>query len=158
MRRLLFAAVLLAGCAAQNSLEGSLSDQVSLEFTSVRIERGEHEVAVAYLDSVSTAGDDTVMKIVANIDGVDLSKGGEVDLNATVTDGSKRGSITRAVHDDSRREFPALVRGKLSFDSNPKVGAENSGSFSLLFDQGGQLGAGRTAFGDFAGNVVEAGK
>ena len=158
MRWLLLASILLTGCATQSSLEGSLSDQVSLEFTSVRVERGEHEVSVAYLKSVSAEGNDTVLKIVANIDGIDLSEGGSVNLTEAIKGGANRGALTRAVHDDSRREFPPLVRGTLNLDANPKAGTEVSGSFSVLFDQGGQLGAGRTAFGDFAATVVEAGK
>lgn len=157
-RTLLLCALLLAACAPASSLQGSLMDEVSLDFDAIRIERSEHAVAVSYLHSLpGTTGQDVVLSLVANTDGVDLRHGGTLTLTDSMADDSLRGSVARSVHDDSRRTFAGLARGSIAFDAEPRVGAKVSGNMSLLFATTGGLGAGRTAFGDFAGTVAAGG-
>jgi len=153
-------ALLVAGCGAGNSLEGSLSDQVSLAFDEVQVQRSATALAVAYLRSPpGGGGKDTVLKVVAATEGLDLARGLTIDLTQKLADGTTvRGSFTRAVSGDARRDFPPLVRGLIRFDGAPALGAKVSGSFSALFAQGGSVGAGRTAFGDFSAGVTEAGQ
>jgi hypothetical protein len=154
------AAVLaLAACGAGSSLEGSLSDDASLSFDQVQVQRaGDSAIALVYLRSLPAGGgQDTVLKVVANTSGLDLSAGLTIDLAETVGN-SARGSVTRAVSDDARRDFPALVRGKLHFDGAPAVGSKATGNFTVTFGQGGSIGSGKTAFGDFSATISEAGQ
>lgn len=150
---------LLASCAPANSLQGSLSASVSLDFQSVTIQEADSTVAVSFLSPApGTSGENIVLEIVADLTGLDMSHGGAVNLTDTLPDGSLRGSVTRAVSGDDRRTFPPLVRGSLVFDDDPTIGAHVTGSFSILFaqDQTGDLGAGQTVYGTFTGTVTNA--
>jgi hypothetical protein len=158
IRRLSVLPVLLAlaGCGAPNTLEGSLGDQVSLTFDTVEIQRSPTAIAVAYLKALpGGGGHDTVLELVATVDAATLEKAGSINLVEKVGDGL-RGAATRAVSGDPRRDLPPLVRGTLAFEGAATSGKSVSGSFSVLFDQGGSVGAGRTAFGDFTATVAEA--
>jgi hypothetical protein len=150
----------VASCGAGNSLEGSLSDEVTLTFDQVQVQRSDTSVAVIYLRSLPAGGgNDTVFKVVANLTGLDATRALDVDLSEALPGSSAvRGSFTRAVTGDARRDFPPLVRGRLHVDGPPDAGKHVSGSFTSLFGQGGTLGAGRTAFGDFTATVTGAGQ
>jgi hypothetical protein len=149
-------ALALCGCAP-NSLQGSLGQDMSLSFDSITIQRTADEVSVSYLKGIPGAtGNDIVFEIIANTDGVSLSKGGSINLAQVLSDGTLRGSIARVVHDNPSNTFPPIVRGTLTFGQNPAVGARVSGSFTLLFGEGGEIGSGTTAFGTFVANVVAA--
>jgi hypothetical protein len=152
----LIGAIVLGGCSVTSTLEGSLDDQVSLVFDSVEIQRSPTAIAVSYLKALPAGGGhDTVLKVVATVDASTLSRGATINLVEKVGDGV-RGAATRAVSGDPRRDLPPLVRGMLTFDDAATTGNSISGSFSILFDQGGSVGAGRTAFGDFTATVTEA--
>lgn len=155
---ILFGAALLTACSPANTLQGSLEDEVSLSFKSVQVQETGSTVSLSYMNPVAgTSGQDIVLEIVASTAGLDLTNGGTLNLLDVLPDGSLRGSVTRAVANDSRRDFPPLVRGSLVFADNPTIGAKVTGTFSLLFSsQGGDLGAGRTVFGNFAATVQNA--
>lgn len=149
----------LLSCGASNTLSGSLSQNVSLAFQSVTIQQTGTTVAVSYLNPVAgTSGEDIVIDIVADTTGVNLAHGGTLNLTDMLAGGVLRGSVTRAVSGDDRRTFPPLVRGSLIFAENPTIGAKVTGNFSILFEQeqSGDLGAGETVFGTFAGTVTNA--
>ncbi len=155
---LVLAVCALASCGAGNSLEGSLGDQTSLAFDAVQVQHSPSAVAVIYLKSLPQGGgQDTVLKVVATTTGLDLTKAISIDLTESIN-GGVRGAVTRAVSGDSRSSFPPLVHGRLELGSAVKAGSSTSGSFSVTFGQGGSIGAGRTAFGDFSAVVTEAGQ
>ena len=157
-RALLALLGLLVACGAGSSLEGSLSDETSLAFDQVQVQKSGSAIAVVYLKSLPAGGgNDTVLKVVANTTGLDLTHAISIDL-AEAVGPAVRGSVTRAVSTDARRDFPPLVRGRLNLDAGATVGSKASGSFTVAFGQGGSIGAGRTAFGDFSATVTEAGQ
>lgn len=148
--------VALCGCAS-TSLDGSLSDQVPLAFDRVEIEHSATAIAVIYVKDLPRGGGyDTVLKVVAATKDVALDRASSIDLVEKL-DGVPRGSVARAVADDARRDFPPLVRGRLSFDGVVDAGKDASGTFTVLFDRGGSVGAGRTVYGSFVAKVKEAG-
>jgi len=159
-RRLIALVGLLVACGAGSSLEGSLSDEASLVFDQVQVQHSPSAVAVVYLKSLPAGGgNDTVLKVVANTTGLDVTKGISIDLAEALGSGV-RGSVTRAVSTDTRRDFPPLVRGRINFDGGVAAGAKVSGSFTVTFSSsgGGSIGVGKTAFGDFSATVTEAGQ
>ncbi len=147
-------------CAPPNTLEGSLSDEMSLGFTSVSIQSTTGAISLAYQTTIPGAsGLDTIFEIIADTSGVTLgSKGGSINLAQTLPDGLPRGTFTRAVHNDPRSVFPPIVRGTLTFDQNPTVGAKVTGSFDVLFGESGvsDIGSGRTVIGTFSATVEAA--
>ena len=158
--RLALALVAIAACSQGNSLEGSLSDETSLSFDSVQVQVSSSAVAVIYLRNLpGGGGQDTVLKVVATTTGLDLTRPLSIDLTEPLNGGpAVRGSVSRAVSGDARNTFAALVRGRLELDDPPTVGGPMSGSFTVLFGQGGTIGDGRTAFGNFYGKVAQAGQ
>ena len=160
LRAFVMMTIVIAACGAGSSLEGSLSDETSLAFDAVQVQHSATAVAVIYLRSLPKGGgNDTVLKVVANTTGLDLTNGGTINLTEPLNGGpAVRGAIARAVSTDTLRDFPPLVRGTLTLHGQPKAGVNVSGGFSVLFGQGGSIGAGRTAFGEFSAVVVEAGQ
>jgi hypothetical protein len=149
----------LLSCAPADTLQGSLSDEVSLSFQSVTIQQSGSTIAISFLNPVSgTSAQDIVIEIIADTTGVNLAHGGTLNLTDMLANGAVRGSVTRAVSGDDRRTFPAIARGSVVFADDPAVGAHVTGSFNVLFaqDQSGDLGAGRTVYGTFAGQVTNA--
>jgi hypothetical protein len=150
-RNLLVACLFVAACGAGDSLEGSLSATVSLDFTTVAIQVTPNAVAVQYQRPGPT-GTDIVLQITANTTGVDLTHGGTINL-AEMVGTAQRGSITRVVSGDTRSALPTLQRGSLTFSDGVAAGQGVSGSFDALFATGTGFGAGQTAFGDFSAQV-----
>ena len=154
-------ALMLVGCSG-NSLQGSLEmDVTSLAFSSIVIEETSStsgtEVAVQYEDELDAGtGNNIVLSIIVNISDLNLTHGGTIDLTQTLPDGTPRGQFSRSVSDDSRT-FPPIVHGSISFDQDPVLNAKVSGSFDVLWGQGGQLGNGETAYGNFSGVVTTPG-
>ena len=157
---LLPALLACASCGSGTSLEGSLSDEVALDFSSVSIEQSSSAIAVIYLKAVAgTSGNDTVLKVTADTTGLKLDAPLTITLTDKVSAGpGLRGAVSRAVHDDPRQQFPPMVRGSLVLDSAPKTGSNLSGRFTVTFGQGASFGNGKTAFGDFSGTLKAAGQ
>ena len=157
---LLPALVACASCGSGTSLEGSLSDEVPLAFDTVSLEQSGTAIAVIYLKAVAgTSGNDTVLKVTADTTGLKLDAPLTIALTDLVGTGTAiRGAVSRAVHDDPRKDFPPMVHGFLVLHAAPKIGSNLSGSFSVTFGQGGSLGNGKTAFGDFSGALKAAGQ
>jgi hypothetical protein len=153
-RNLWVACLLVVACGGGDSLEGSLSATVALDFTAVNIQVTQSAVAVQYTrPGPGGAGTDIVLQITASLAGIDVSKGASIDL-AQTNGNAQVGSVTRVVSGDTRSALPGLQRGKLNFDGALTAGQNVTGSFSVLFDTGTGFGAGTTAFGDFSAAVA----
>ena len=158
------ACALSLACAAcggdSNSLEGSLSSEVPLDFTGVSVEQSSSGIAVLYTkDLPGGSSADLVLKITATTTGLTLTGPLTIDLTQKVAS-QPRGAVSRAVSGDARRDFPALLRGSITFSQAPTVGDTVSGSFTVTFinDTSGSLGHGKTAFGNFSAVVKAAGQ
>lgn len=152
------ALLLCAGCGGGNTLQGSLSQDVSLAFDSVQVQQSGNAVALVYLRAVpGGSGDDIVFKLTADTTGLDLTKALNIDLTQ-MDNGAERGECERLVSGDSRTSLPAIMRGSLDFSGAVQSGASVSGSFNILFVNDGQsdLGEGETVFGNFGATVMEA--
>ena len=143
--------LLLPGCFSPE-LEGSLRELLDLHYQSVQINGSPNELAIRYV-APQGSGEDLVLEVAANLDGLTLTDGMTVDLSELAPDGEQRGRLTRNVLNDPRRDFPALQFGQLVLKSVPKSGQTLSGSFSATFAEGTDFAAGRTVFGDFSGKV-----
>jgi len=83
--RLLLALGLLSACGKGSTLEGSLSDEVTLDFTRVSVEHSSTALAVIYLRDVAGGGSaDTILKVTANTTGLKLDAPLTIDLTQTV--------------------------------------------------------------------------
>jgi hypothetical protein len=156
-RNLLVACLLGAiGCGGGgNSLEGSLSSTVSLDFTSVAVQRTANAVAIQYLRAgPGGTGSDIVLEITADSSDAGLDTSGATLNLAEALGSAQRGSVTRVVSGDTRSALPELQRGSLTFDGPVASGQSVSGSFSVLFDTGTGFGGGETAFGNFSATVT----
>jgi hypothetical protein len=125
----------------------------------VSVEASSNAVAILYTkDLAGSSTPDLVLKVTANTTGLTLTGPLTIDLTEKVAN-QPRGAVSRAVSGDPRRDFPALLRGSITFSQAPAVDAQVSGSFTATFSPtGGSLGAGKTAFGDFKATVKKAGQ
>jgi len=151
-------ATLASGCGAGSTLEGSLSEDVSLQFDQVQLQRSTDAVALLYLRAVpGGTGNDIIFKLTATTTGLSLDAPVSIDLAEKIGT-STRGAAERVVSGDGRGALPMIARGTLHFSSAPAIGSSVSGNFNLLFPPGGTgtVGAGRTVFGNFSATVMGA--
>lgn len=139
----------LSGCGV-NRLDGSLSEAYDLSFSDLQIRRSEKAVQITYLRS---DGNEITLRLTVDLEGIDLKGGGSINLAQEYAPGHPRAAVSRAVDGEPVRQLPAVVQGDLTLDSPPDIGKSISGSFSLRFGEGGDLGSGRTLTGKFAGPV-----
>jgi hypothetical protein len=133
-------------------LEGSLSVLVELGFDQAHLELSEGSLAVRYV-RVQGEGEDTVLKLTADVADLELVAGATLDLAQALPSGAQRGVVSRDVLDDPRRSFPRLQRGRLILDRVPVVGEEAVADLAVTFENGTELASGRTVFGKFKANV-----
>ena len=144
MRTVLLSAVVataLSGCGPGNALEGSVADQVSLEFNDVLLRKQDGHLVVQY-ELRSGAATQIVLKLAVLMEDLPASRELKGD------DFLERVTVSRTMLDGSR--LPPLLHGSLSLGRFrfEHAGAPH-GSFRLLFkDQ-------RTLSGDFGGTLVE---
>ena len=152
-RALTAAAVLLlafASCSSPNSLDGSVAEAFDLAFSSVQIRRSPKAVAISYLRS---HGNEIVINLTVDLEGLNVTHGGDVNLAEEYLPGHQRAAVSRAVDNEPVRALPGIARGTLSLDHDPTPGQESAGSFSLSFKEDGDMGGGRTLVGTFDATV-----
>ena len=163
-------AALLGLCACgkpENSLVGSVDELASLQFDSVVV-RADGDVLVIEYDrhpnglvsdggvAGGTDGFDVAFKMTVLINGLTLSQGLDIDLTSHLADGTARVACSRSQTDDPRRAFPPIKRGDLVLDSSVNYDQVAVGHFDILFDEGGDVGEGRTVTGTFSAAVQNA--
>ncbi|MGI5864239.1 MAG: hypothetical protein ACOX6T_19585 [Myxococcales bacterium] len=150
----LAAAVLVGvalGCADGNSLDGSIGEAFDLSFSTVEIRRSATAFQVTYLQS---EGREVIARITVATAGIDLAK--PVELCGEYAPGHPRTTVSRAVDGEPLLVLPPVKAGRLELDRQPEAGQVVSGSFSIAFAEGGDIGAGRTLSGRFEGEVLPA--
>ena len=130
-----------------NTLEGSLTEIIDLEFQSVEVSITEWQVIVGYW-TPHLEGRDIVFKLVANKRPNEVVPGEAIELSPR-EDGTARATCTRSVADDPIRTYAAIKSGTLVLDAIPVLDGAVGGEFRVTFDEGGDAGKGRTAFGRF---------
>ncbi|MFZ5468627.1 MAG: hypothetical protein ACOZIN_04240 [Myxococcota bacterium] len=136
----------------KHRLEGSLTVMMDLGYDEAQVDLTTNEVAVRFVRDQG-AGQDTVLKVAADLLGAVVEAGASLDLAEISPSGAQRGSVSRDVLDDPRRDFPPLVRGRLLFNRSPISGERVPGEFNVTFENGTEVASGRTAFGTFEATV-----
>lgn len=150
---LALAAAPLSACDPMpHRLEGSVSSLFDLGYESAVFDVGSDTVAVRFTRKRGE-GEDVVLKVGAFTSDKPLEPNVAIDLAEKLPGGGQRGSVTRNVLDDPRREFPDLARGKLLVDRLPVAGETLRGEVSVTFELGTEAASGRTVFGKFEATV-----
>ena len=139
-----------SGCS-NRSLDGSLSDAFDLSFSSLDLRRSSTAFQVSYLRS---EGREVVARITVVTEGLDMSS--SFQLGGEYAAGHPRASVTRAMDREPLLVLPPVASGEMDAGEDPKPGKSISGDFSLVFGDGGDVGAGRTLYGNFEGTVLAA--
>ena len=129
------------------SLEGSLTEVLDLNFTTVEVSITDTSIILGY-NRAHGDGRDIVFKLVAYTAPTDMTPGQPINL-APAPDGTPRAAATRSVADDPIRNLAAIKTGELTFQAPLELDKPNSGDFRVTLGEGGDAGKGRTAFGNF---------
>lgn len=149
----LVAAAALCGCG-QQSLEGSLTAVLNLDYDLVYLERSDVDFAIRFAKKQGT-GENTPLKVtVALLEGELDPPKLEWDLAERMPNGAQRGIISRNVLDEAPVTFPDILRGKLKLSSAPtERGQSTAAELNFTFVNGIQPANGRTVFGNFTAKV-----
>ncbi|WP_257453056.1 hypothetical protein [Archangium lipolyticum] len=144
----------LMACAPAKVLEGSVTPLLDLSYERAEAQASETEVSVSFLRPQG-AGEDTLLKVAAKLEGTTLEPRVAIDLAQRVgnTEGPQRGTVSRSVLDEPARQFPAIARGELVFDGYLDSGKKVTGELHITFTNGTDVYSGRTIFGRFEATV-----
>ena len=146
---------LLSGCGQGPHLEGSVTPLLDLHYEKSEATADTAEASVRFL-TTQGSGENTILKVTARLDKLELTPGTEIDLSELLgkePTSAQRGSVSRAVLDEPTRAFPRILLGGLTFDKAPASGATVPGSFHVTFVNGTDVYSGRTIFGRFEATV-----
>lgn len=160
--------LMLASCGLDNSLGGSLSEVFPLEISSVEVARNDEAMQVTYfrnrgvfLDVVARVSVSLRLDGVAEDGGVPYvipAPGKKIEVVGDYVAGNPRCAVTNAPGGEPVRNLPRIKRGDFVITEGGDLGEVTSGNFSVLFEQeGGDVGFGRTLFGNFKGELQDAG-
>ena len=156
-RLVIFGAVLLMGCSAENSLGGSLSEVIELEISRSDVYRNDEALQVTYYRTRG-AFYDVVIRISVSLKGLTLKPGTRIKLEGDYEEGHPRTSVATAPGGEPVRLLPRVKKGDLYISTGGEAGGVTSGNFSMLFEAtGGDLGNNRTLLGNFTAKTVDAG-
>lgn len=145
------------GCAPETSLGGSVGEVIDLQVSRCEVYRNGQAIQVTYFRNRDTFLD-VVARMSVALDGVELKPGTRIDLAGEAAPGLQRATFAHAPGGEPVRQFPKVKRGDLHVGALGGEGQITRGDFSVLFEQeGGDLGNGRTLYGNFAGRTVDAG-
>lgn len=167
MKKALVAALLLCSCL-DNSLGGSVSEVFPLDISGTELRRNDQAMQVTYfrnrgvfLDVVARVSVSLEIDGVAEDGGVKYLvpvRGSSIAVAGDYAEGHPRCVVTHAPGGEPVRNLPRIKRGDFVITGGGGVGEETSGTFSLLFEaEGGDLGNGRTLYGTFKGELLDAG-
>lgn len=143
--------IAFTGCSEANTLEGSLTEILDLDFTDVKAVISDSEVSIRYLRYRGEQGADNPEDVVFKLSvSGSITSGSELDLSPSL-DGTINASVTRSVAEDPVHILAAVKRGTLKVDSLTTT--HIIGSFRVTLDAGGDAGRGRTAFGKFSAAI-----
>ena len=177
------ALLLCAGCNPQ-SLQGSLTAVLTLNYTQATLSIAADQAALTFLrpvpvgDVIDAGGaatsQDTVFKVVTYLTGATLAaaKGCKADSDCTTPElcflntcafdlsqilpgtTQQRGQLSRFVLNDPVQTFPPIQRGDFYVSGNPVLGKNVGGYFTVTFTEGIDEASGRTVYAGFNAKVV----
>lgn len=146
-----------SGCGGENSLGGSVSELFPLEVSRVEVQRNDEAFQVSYYRNRG-ADVDLVLRLSVALQGVELKPDGKpIDLSGEYAPGHPRATLVHLAGGEPARTLPRIHEGDLRLSAGGAPEEETRGSFSVSFEQEGDYGAGRTAYGNFAGLAQDAG-
>jgi hypothetical protein len=146
---------LLSACGEGPHLEGSVTPLLDLRYQRAEALADESEASVRFITEQGS-GENTVLKVTARLDDLELTPGQPIDLSERLgaeQDAPQRGTVSRSVLDEPTRGFPRLTRGTLTFEKALTPGAKVPGNFHVTFINGTDVYSGRTIFGRFEATV-----
>jgi len=155
-------AFLCASCNPQ-SLQGSLTVLLNLEYQSADLSIANNQAALRFLDprdisnappDAGAAGQDVVLKVITNLNGQTVTANHVFDLSATLPTGGQVGSLSRNVYNDPVTSFPPIRVGQFVVHQTPTSGSTVGGYFSVTFQDGIDPACGRTVYADFKAKVL----
>lgn len=163
-------ALLLAACTESNVLGGSVDEVFPLDVSRVEVAANGEALQVTYFYNRGVFLD-VVARVSVSLRDITLKPGVTIPLqgmtgdgSATLADGSPapepvlRCAVTHAPGGEPVRNLPPVVRGDMVIHEGGVAGGVTRGDFSVLFaNEGGDLGHGRTLYGDFIGETADAG-
>lgn len=149
---------LLSGCQPGNSLGGSVGDVFPLDISAVEVARNNEAIQVTYLRNRSVSLD-VVIRLSVSLDGIDsLQSGIKIPLEGAAPSGVARSSVSTAPGGEPVRNLPPIHKGELVLSRLGDVDELTQGHFTMSFEkEGGDVGFGRTLFGDFSAQTRDAG-
>lgn len=159
---------LMASCALDNNLGGSLSESFPLDVSRVEVAENAEAMQITYfynrgvfLDVVvrlSISLQDQGVAPDGGVPSIPLKAGTKLALQGEAPGGVLRCSVSHAPGGEPVRMLPRIKKGDLVITEGGGIGQNTKGHFSMLFEQeGGDVGLGRTLFGNFTGAIRDAG-
>jgi hypothetical protein len=145
-----------AGCMGDNSLGGSMSEVFSLEVSRVDILRNDQGFQISYYNN-NNNDIDLVARIGIALDGLDFQAGKDFLLQGEYDAGHQRTAVLHLAAGEPPRPLPNVQLGDMELETGGNVGDYTKGNFSMSFANDGTYGAGRTLYGNFSGQALDAG-
>lgn len=150
------AAAAVVGCMGDNSLGGSMSEVFPLDVSRVDILRNDQGFQISYYNN--NGNDiDLVARIGIALDGLDFQPGKDFPLQGEYDAGHQRTSVLHLAAGEPPRPLPNVSLGDMQLESGGNVGEFTKGNFSMSFVSDGSYGSGRTLYGNFSGQALDAG-
>ena len=145
-----------SGCAGDNTLGGSVSELFPLDVSRVEVRRNTEALQVSYYNN--RAEDiDIVARVTVDTTGIDLRPGNKIDLSGEYAPGHLRTTVIHLAWGEPERGLPPVKSGDLTISKGGNPGDATRGNFTMAFGQGGDLGAGRTLYGNFSSTALDGG-
>ncbi len=168
MSRWLLLTACLASCGLDNTLSGSVSELFPLTISKVELAQNGEAMQITYVNNrgvfldvvarISVSLQVPGMAADGSIPTIALEPGTKLALDGDAPNGAWRCAVSHAPGGEPVRNFPRVKKGDLAITAGGRVGEKTKGDFSILFEQeGGDVGFGRTLYGDFSGEMLDAG-
>ncbi len=158
----------LASCGLDNSLGGSLGEVFPIDISSAEVARNDEAMQVTYFRNRGVFLDVVArVSVSLRVDGTAEDGGSaylvptpgtKIEVVGEYAPGNPRCAVTNAPGGEPVRNMPRIKRGDFIITEGGGLGEVTAGNFSVLFEsEGGDVGFGRTLFGNFKGELRDAG-
>jgi hypothetical protein len=150
-------AVLVAGigCMGDNSLGGSMSEVFPLDVSFVQILRNDQAFQLSYYNNNGN-NVDLVARITVSLDGLDFTPSKDFVLQGE-DDAGARTTVLHLAAGAPPQPLPEVSLGDMQLNTGGNIGDFTQGNFSMSFVADGGYGGGRTLYGNFSGQALDAG-